>query len=142
MFITPGMATLPKVSSNSVPNIPPTWNVWKYVSFTKEVYWWCRFHLLITNSKICLWSVSYTRVMLHSQWHYWLSSLHKRYPWYKVQVHTRSWDASGGAYPKPSHSILSPCGITILAKGSNNIKPVENFFVKLCCHLVLQLYWR
>ena len=24
MFITPGMATFPKVSSNSVPNIPPT----------------------------------------------------------------------------------------------------------------------
>ena len=46
------------------------WNVWKYVSLTKEVHWWCHFHFLMTNSKICLWSVSYTPVMLHSQWHY------------------------------------------------------------------------
>ena len=42
--------------------------------------------------------VSYTPVMLHSQWHYWSSSLHKGYPWYKVPSHTisRSWDTSGG----------------------------------------------
>ena len=48
--------------------------------------------------KICLWSVSYTPVMLRSQWHHWSPSLHKGYPWYKVPSHTisRSWDTSGG----------------------------------------------
>ena len=42
--------------------------------------------------------VNYTPVMLHSQWHYWPSSLHKGYHWYKVPSHTisRSWDTSRG----------------------------------------------
>ena len=46
------------------------WNVWRYVSLIKEVDWWRHFHFLMTNSKICIWSVSYTPVMLHNQWHY------------------------------------------------------------------------
>ena len=55
-----------------------------------------------------LWSVSYTPVMLHSQWH-WLSSLNKGYPWYTFQAHTISWswDTSRG-YSHPLLPILSP----------------------------------
>ena len=43
--------------------------------------------------------VSYTPVMLHSQWHYGSSSLHKGYPWYNVPSHTisTSWDGRGWA---------------------------------------------
>ena len=48
------------------------------------------FPFLMTYLKICLWSISYTPVMLHSQWHYWSSSLHKGYPWHKVPSHTIS----------------------------------------------------
>ena len=62
--------------------------------------------------------VSYTPVILHSQWHYWSSSLYKGYPWYNVPSHTisRSWDTSGGwgvgegVYPlaPPSHIPSMP----------------------------------
>ena len=46
---------------------------------------------------MCFWSV--TSFMLHSQWHYWLSSLHKGYPWYKFQpqIISTSWH-----FPLPS----------------------------------------
>ena len=59
------------------------------------ISWW---HIY---SEICLWSVSNTLVMLHSQWHYWLSSLHKEYLWYKFQAHviSRSWDTSAVCIP-------------------------------------------
>ena len=54
------------------------------------------FPFLMTYLKICLWSVSYTPVMLHSQWHYWSSTLQKGYPWYKIPSHSisRSSDTS------------------------------------------------
>ena len=48
--------------------------------------------------KICFWSVTCTAVILHSQWHYWPSLLHKGYPLYKFPSHTisLSWITSGG----------------------------------------------
>ena len=60
-------------------------------------------------------AVSYTPVMLHSQWHYW--SLHKAYPWYKVPSHviSRSWDTSEErvgwvrVYTPPSRASHAPC---------------------------------
>ena len=54
------------------------------------------FPFLMTYLKICLRSVSYTPVMLHSQWHYWSSTLQKGYPWYKIPSHSisRSSDTS------------------------------------------------
>ena len=64
------------------------WNLSKYISLTNKVYWWNHSHFLW---KICFWSVIYTTTILHSQWHYWSSSLHKRYPWYKFSSHTISW---------------------------------------------------
>ena len=57
---------------------------------------------LMTYLKTCFWTVICTPVIWHSQWHYWLSSLHKGYPWYKFPSHTISWswDTSedGGVY--------------------------------------------
>ena len=60
--------------------------------------------------------VSYTPVMLHSQWHYWSSSLHKGYLWYKVPSHTisRSWDTSRGTgciLPYPLLPISHVCSL-------------------------------
>ena len=53
--------------------------------------------------------VSYTPVMLHSQWHYWSSSLRKGYPWYNFPSHaiSRSWNTSGGRWVyTPSYPLL------------------------------------
>ena len=90
------------------------WNFWKYFSLTNEVA--KLFPFLMTHLKICLWFVSYTPVMLHSQWHYWSSSLHKGYLWYKVPSHTisRSWDTSRGAgciLPYPLLPISHVCSL-------------------------------
>ena len=83
---------------------------------------------------------NYTPVMLHSQWHYLPSSLHKGYRWYKVPSHTisRSWDTSKGGgkgvyppYPLLPISHVCPC-----------ITPVHKLFAQLCCCLGLQLHWR
>ena len=68
---------------------------WNFESMPLDKRSWLMtsFSFLMTYSKICPWSVSYRPVILHSQWHYWSSSLHKGYLWYKFQPHTisRSW---------------------------------------------------
>ena len=84
------------------------------------------FPFLMTYIKICPWSASYTPVMLHSHWHYWSSSLHKGYPWYKFESHTIfwSWDTSEGGgggwgvYPPTPYfpCSLYLCMLTIVAK--------------------------
>ena len=79
------------------------------------------FPFLMTYLKTCFWPVIYTPVILHSQWYYWLSSLRKRYPWYKFPSHTIScsWHTRRGVYT-PSYSLPPTshisCMLTIVAK--------------------------
>ena len=84
--------------------------------------------------------VSYTPVMLHSQWHYWSSSLHKGYPWYKVPSHTisRSWDTSWGG----GRGFIPPYMLIPISDIYPCITPVHKLFAQLCCCLGLQLHWR
>ena len=46
------------------------------------------FSILITSKKVDFRFVNYTSVTRFSQWRH--PSFHKRYPWYKFQVHTTS----------------------------------------------------
>ena len=85
--------------------------------------------------------VSYTPVMLHSQWHYWSSSLHMEYPWYNVPSHTisRSWDTSGG---RGGPGCIPPNPLLPRSHVRQCITPVHKLLAQLCCCLGLQLYWR
>ena len=64
------------------------WNFPKYVSLAKEVHWWLHFQFFPTSSKFRFWSVNYTLVTW--SWRHQLSSFHKKYPYYKFQIHTIS----------------------------------------------------
>ena len=93
------------------------------------LFWW---HIY---SEICLWFVSNTSVMLHSQWNYWLSSLHKGYFCYKFQAHTisRSWDTSAVCIPvlKIMTGQWSLAVVTTFVTTCNNVCNNNNFLIIL-----------
>ena len=124
--------------SNIVERVAESW-------LEVEGAWWRWVHSLVIPFDVIFKNlslvVSYTPVMLHSQWHYLSSLLHKGYPWYKFPSLTisRSWDTSGGGegvYPLSLNSYI-PC-----MSMYNTCSPVHMLFAQLCCCLGLQLHWR
>ena len=98
-------------------------------------WWWVHSLVILFDGILKNLSlvVSYTPVMLHSQWHYCSWSLHytRDIPGTRLHLIPWGWRWCIPPYPLLPVSDVCPC-----------ITSVRKLFAQLCCCLGLQLHWR